>query len=64
MEEKGIKISWDEILDDIKQIKAIKLRLNGKSYLLRTELGKNTYRIFQALGIKISPEVQLIDGKV
>ena len=59
LEERQIKMGWDEILEDLRVVKAVKLILKGKEYILRTELGKNTYKIFQAVGIKIPAEIKL-----
>jgi len=60
---KGVNLSWDDILSDIRAFRAIKLILNRKPYLLRTEFQRNGYSIFKAAGVKPPPVVQEIDEK-
>jgi transposase len=37
LEAKGLKLPWDEVLGDLEAIKTVEPRLNGSSYLLRTD---------------------------
>ncbi len=58
LEGKGLKLPWDEVLGDLKAIKAVKLRVNGSSYLLRTDFRGVAHRVFQAVGAKPPPTLQ------
>lgn len=65
LEAKGLKLAWDEVLGDLKAIKAVKLRLNGSSYLLRTDFRGIAHKVFQAVGAKPPPTLKdLKDTKV
>ncbi|NIS67928.1 MAG: hypothetical protein GTO12_02940 [Proteobacteria bacterium] len=60
LEAKGLKRSWDEVTSDLKAIKAVKLHLNGSSYLLRTDFRGVTHSVFQAVGAKPPSTLQLL----
>ena len=46
-------LSYSQLLEDVKKIKASKLDLKGTSYILRTELEGKAYFAFKARGLKI-----------
>jgi len=58
LEAKGLKPSWDDLIGDLRAIKAIKLDLNGSSYLLRTEFRGVAHKVFQAVGVRPPPTLQ------
>lgn len=58
LEAKGLKLPWDEVLGDLQAIKAVKLSLNGSSYLLRTDFRGVAHKVFQAVGAKPPPTLQ------
>jgi len=61
LEAKRLKLPWDEVLSDLKAIKAVKLHLNGSPYLLRTDSRGVAHRVFQAVGVKPPPTLQAFE---
>ncbi len=55
---KGLKLPWDEMIGDLKAVKAIKLRLEGTDYLLRSEFRGAAHKVFAAVGFKAPPTLQ------
>jgi Transposase DDE domain len=51
-------IPWLDLLRDMESLQAIKLTLNGKTFLHRTEFTGCLARVFDALGIRPPPRLQ------
>lgn len=47
-----VKTDLDELINEIKAIKAIKIQIKDKSVVMRTELGKAADQLFRALSIR------------
>lgn len=60
LESKELKLPWDEVLSDLKALKAIRLHLNGTTYLLRTDFRGVAHKVFQAVGVKPPPTLQVL----
>lgn len=45
-------LRWAEMLEDLKALHGVKLNLNGKPFLVRTELQGLAYRAFEAVGVR------------
>ena len=58
--ERGIEVSWPDLMGDLKQLQAVRMTLDGKNYLIRTDFVGSAYQAFLAAGVKIPPRVQLI----
>lgn len=54
----GVKFMWDEVIRDLEALKAIKLELEGQTYLLRTELRGVANDVFRAVGLRPAKVVQ------
>ena len=51
------KISVHEVIDDLCQVKIVKLRYEEAEFLVRTELKGKAYFAFKAVGIRVPPRV-------
>jgi len=51
------KISVHEVIDDLCQVKIVKLRYEETEFLVRTELKGKAYLAFKAVGIRVPPRV-------
>jgi len=60
LDERGIEVSWPELMGDLKQLQAVRMTLDGRKYLIRTDLVGSAYQAFLAAGVKIPPRVQPI----
>jgi hypothetical protein len=63
LEAKKLKVPWDELMGDLRAIKGVKLRLNGSSYLLRTDFRGVAYKVFQAVGVRPPPTLQALEDQ-
>ncbi|MFQ5888090.1 MAG: IS1634 family transposase [Candidatus Hydrothermarchaeales archaeon] len=57
LREKGEVPSWHEIIRDLRSLQAIKIEIDGKSFLLRSEFEGVTHQCFMAAGIKPPPTI-------
>jgi transposase len=60
LDERGIEVSWPDLMGDLKQLQAVRMTLDGKNYLIRTDFIGSAYQAFLAAGVKIPPRVQPI----
>lgn len=60
LEGTGKQVIWDDLIRDMGSLRAIKVRMSGKEYLLRTPLKGALYSIFQALGLRVPPTIMKI----
>lgn len=52
LDEKGIETSWLDLMRDIKQFQAVRMTLDGKSYLIRTDFEGVAHQAFKAAGVR------------
>jgi len=52
---KGEVPSWDEIIRDLRSLQAVKINIDGKSFLIRSEFEGVAHRCFMAAGVKPPP---------
>ena len=57
LDEKGVKLSWPTLMHDLCKLEAVHIELDGKRYLIRTDLVGSAYTALQAAGVKIPPRV-------
>jgi len=55
--EKGTRAPWPQLMQDLSQVQAVRLRLEGKDWLLRTGLPGQAHAAFMAAGIQPPPAV-------
>jgi hypothetical protein len=60
LDERSVDVSWPDLMGDLKQLQAVRMEMNGKNYLIRTDLVGSAYQAFMAAGVKIPPRVQPI----
>jgi len=60
LDERSLEVSWPELMGDLKQFQSLCMEINGKNYLIQTDLVGNAYEAFMAVGVKIPPRVQPI----
>ncbi|TKJ44632.1 IS1634 family transposase [Candidatus Aerophobetes bacterium Ae_b3b] len=58
LSEIGIKESVWKVIRDVQKIRAVKLFIKDKAYLVRTELQGLAHRAFRAVGLRVPPQVQ------
>jgi hypothetical protein len=58
LDERSVEVSWPDLMGDLKQLQAVRMTLNGKDYLIRTDFVGSAYQAFLAAGVKIPPRVQ------
>ncbi len=52
LNEKGIKTSWSDLMRDLKQLQAVRINLDGNSYLIRTDFEGVAYQALKAAGVR------------
>jgi hypothetical protein len=60
LDERGIEVSWPDLMGDLKQLQAVRMTLEGRNYLIRTDFVGSAYQAFLTAGVKIPPRVQAI----
>lgn len=57
LREKGEVPSWPEVIRDLRTLQAIKIEIDGKSFLLRSDFEGVAHRCFMAAGVKPPPVI-------
>jgi arginine repressor len=52
LDKKQIKTSWSDLMRDLSQLQAVRMSLEGNSYLIRTDFEGNAYNAFKAAGVQ------------
>ena len=60
LDERGVEVSWPDLMGDLKQVQAVRMTLDGKRYLIRTDFVGSAYQAFLVAGVKMPPRVQPI----
>jgi len=53
----GCKGSYREVMEGVERLKAVEVKVDGKRYLVRTELEGKAYEAFRALGMRVPGRV-------
>jgi transposase len=61
LDEHKIEVSWPTLMRDLGQLQAVHLQVDGRSYLLRTDLQGAAHQAFQAAGVRPPPAVTICD---
>lgn len=59
LEEKGIAAPWPNLMRDLSQVQAVHLDLEGRRYLVRTDLAGFAFDGFRAAGVRVPNRVTL-----
>jgi hypothetical protein len=57
LEQRGTDVEWATLMRDLSQVQAVHLDMNGRSYLLRTDLAGSAHLAFAAAGVRPPPTV-------
>lgn len=52
LEERNITVSWPDLMRDLAQVHAVHVELDGRNYLLRTDLRGVAHQAFMAAGVR------------
>jgi Transposase DDE domain len=61
LEGKEIDVSWPALMQDLSQVHAVNVELDGKRYLLRTDLKGSAHKAFLAAGVRPPSPVTPLD---
>ena len=56
--QRGHKLEWADILQDLERLQEIDVTVNAKGYRLRTDTEGCVTKVFQACGVALPPELQ------
>jgi len=60
MEQRGWQVEWADLMNDLDELKEIRIQTGNKEVLLRSELKGSAGKAFQATGVAVSPIVRII----
>ncbi|MBM3310669.1 MAG: IS1634 family transposase [Candidatus Aminicenantes bacterium] len=60
LEEKRVETSWPTLMRDLSEVRAVRVELGEKTYLLRTDLRGSAFEAFQAAGVRPPSPVTLV----
>jgi hypothetical protein len=60
LEEREVKVSWPNLIRDLKLVQAVHLELDGQRYQLRTDLMGSAHHAFAAAGVRPPSPVTLL----
>ena len=60
MDQKGWQVEWADLMNDLEEVKEIRIQTDNKEVFLRSELRGNAGKAFQAAGAAIPPTVRVI----
>lgn len=58
-----IPVPWAALIEDLSQVRAIRVRLNDERYLMRTEMKGLSNLAFRAVGVQAPPLAQPLSGR-
>jgi transposase len=58
LREKNPQVNYRKVLKGLKQVKAVRVELDDRAFLLRTELPGRAYDAFQSVGLRPPPRLQ------
>jgi len=57
LSERKVEESVGKVIRDVQKVRAVKLFIQDKAYLVRTELQGLAHRAFRAIGLQVPPQV-------
>ena len=61
LEEKGVPAEWKEILRGLDNLQQVEVRLQGKSFLMRSQLCGDALPALRAAGAALPPTIQEVE---
>ncbi len=56
--EAGVKAQWDDVIRDLSQLRAVRVKLGEENYLMRSPVQGCAGKVFDAVGAKVPPLAQ------
>jgi hypothetical protein len=60
LENRGIRLEWDDIIQDLDNFMEFEIQVNKKNYLLRNETSGSIGKVAQACGVSLPPSIRLV----
>jgi hypothetical protein len=60
LDERGVDVSWPDLMRDLSQVQAVEVELDGRRYRLRTDLRGAASQAFAAAGVRPPPHLSLL----
>jgi Transposase DDE domain len=57
-----LPVRWEKLMEDLSQLRAVRVRLDGERYLMRTELKGHAHEAFRAVGLRPPPLAQSLNS--
>ncbi len=52
LDRKGVRVSWPTLMHELSQVRSVRLDLDGRSWLIRTDLEGAAHAAFAAAGVR------------
>lgn len=62
VDERGVEVSWPDLMRDLAQVQAVEVTLDGQRYRLRTDLIGSAHHAFAAAGVRPPAAVTPVDA--
>ena len=63
LRERRVEVSWPALMHDLSQVQAVRLDMDGASWLVRTDLQGSAHAAFKAAGVRPPCRVTPLEGK-
>ena len=60
MDKRGCVVEWADVINDLEEVKEIRIETGNKKVLLRSELKGEAGKAFQAAGVAAPPAARII----
>jgi len=60
MDQRGWHVEWADLMNDLEEVKEIRIQTGGKEVLLRSELKGDAGKAFQVVGVAVPPTVRIM----
>jgi transposase len=60
LEERGHKLEWADVIEDLDRLQVVEVEQDGKRFLLRSDAQGTCGKVFQAVGVALPPTVQQV----
>lgn len=57
LDERKVKVSWPDLMQDLSQVQAVQIKMDGRDWLIRTDLVGHAYDAFLGAGVRPPPRV-------
>jgi len=64
LDEKKVEVSWLQLMQDLAQVQAVNMTLDGQKWQIRTDLAGQSHAVFQAAGVRPPARVTPLEQNV